>query len=158
MRKDLFRSYRAMPIQYWALLVFALLLGLISSYFAAWSSDYDPDSLSNVGEKLGAQVFKYFFCVMLTVSAMTILGVLLFPGRFKDKRVQQLSNQVLGALTAVYVVVLALGPAVSGRAEIYSGFWVLPFTVVMLVARPVCELIIELFLPVNRKIIDTEFR
>lgn len=157
MFKPRLSSSRNLPIQYWALLASALLLGVISMYFTPWSSDYDPANLSR-GEALGAQVFKYFFVVMLTVSAMTIAGTLAFPGRFKDERVQQLSNQAMGALVAVYVVILALGPSTTDHTQIYDGFWVLPFTIVMLVARPICELIIELFLPVGQRIIDTAFR
>lgn len=150
-------NYRDLPIQYWALLTFALLLGLISIYSAPWGSDYNPAKLS-ASEALGVQVFKYFFVVMLTVSGMTILGALVFPGRFNDVRVQQLSNQALGALIAVFVVILALGTITTEHTQIYDGFWVLPFTIVMLVARPLCELIIELFLPIGQRIIDTDYR
>lgn len=157
MSKARLNSYRNLPIQYWVLFASALILGATSIYLSPWSSDYDPANLS-AGETLGAQVFKYFFVAMLIVSTITILGMLAFPGRFKDARVQQLSNQTLGAMIAIYVIILALGSSATKQAQIYEGFWVLPFTIVILVARPICELFIELVLPVGQRINDTDYR
>ena len=149
MFRSFFRKVADLPIQYWLVLILSLALGILSAWFTPWSSDYDSSSLSD-GELLGGQVFRFFFYLMILISVITFISAVLLPSRFHDKRVQALGNQFIATMVALWVIIVALGPAVKNQEFLYDGFWALPFAVVILVAHPVCELAVEICLPVKK--------
>lgn len=148
MFRSFFRKFPDLPSQYWLVLILSLALGALSAWFTPWSSDYDSSSLS-AGELLGGQVFRFFFYLMILISVITFVSALLRPSRFYDKRVQALGNQFIATMVALWVIIVALGPAVENQEFLYEGFWALPFAVVILVARPVCELAVEICFPLK---------